>query len=432
MLAIVMGYISIQSYFNIGLSVLLVIDLILVVVGLTFFLLSVRANLFTRLRYPFIFFLYVGITFFWFWLDGISGSTPFALIAGAVIAVLITDKKYRKILSGITLTWIVSLVIIQRKTDWVLQRIPQEELVSNNFIIFSFCTILILHFIKSKYDKERIQVIKKNDELLALNLTLNNTLKEKEEVIRQLRQTREELVAAEELASIGKLAAKLAHELNNPLNYIGGVIAPLKRTLEEIYQALGSEKSSTHASLIHEVELLLKTIEEGTGKAVTVIDNLMTLSPRLQTDFEDTFSVGGILIQNLKILKKTHPDILFESQIDPTIQITGNPMEVRQMSEQIIQNSILSLDSKENKVIRVTLKQIDKSVVINITDNGAGFSKAHVNNMFDPMVESKEVETGKKTGLFTSYLTVKKHFGEIKVESELGKGTTYAIFLPVA
>ena len=158
----------------------------------------------------------------------------------------------------------------------------------------------------------------------------------------------------------------------------------------------------------------------------------MTLSPRLQTDFEDTFSVGGILIQNLKILKKTHPDILFESQIDPTIQITGNPIEVRQVSEQIIQNSIHSLDSKENKVIRVILKQVDKSVVINITDNGAGFSKAQINKMFDPLVESKEVETGKKTGLFTSYLTVKKHFGEIKVESEMGKGTTYAIFLPVA
>jgi signal transduction histidine kinase len=431
-LAFVMGYISIQSYVNIGLSYLLVADLILVIVGIVFYVLSKRLGQFSRGRYLFILLVFIACSYFWFWLDGITGSTPFAIIAGAVVAVLIIDKKYRKILTGLILTWILSLVLIQRNTEWVYQRENEKELVSNNFIIFSFAIIIILHYLKSRYDAERDRVNNKNLELAKLNQTLNNTLHEKEEIIRELRKAREDLLESEKLASIGKLTAGLAHKLNNPLNYIGGVVTPLSNNLKELYEGLNHEQKQASEAIIAENQILLETLKEGSQKASEVIKNLVRISPKSTQNKPTVFSLGEVLVDNLQILNKTHPDISIKQSIDPELKIAGNPMEIRQLCTQLLHNSATSMDGMQDKSIDLSIKKVDKSLVLEITDNGVGIPPEDQSKVFEPFFSSDKSQEGKGIGLYMSYATVKKHFGEIRLESEPGVGTTVSVFLPLA
>jgi C4-dicarboxylate-specific signal transduction histidine kinase len=431
-LAVVMGYLSVQSYLNIGPTILLVADLGMMFAGFSFFYLSYKLDLFHIVRYPFIVFVYSGITFFWFWLNGISGTTPFALIAGSVVAILITEKKYRKTLTGITLTWILALVYIQRKTDWIYKRFHGEELVSNNFVIFSFAIIIILHFIKSRYDIERRRANEKKEELEKLNETLTFTLGEKEEIIRQLRKTREELLESEKLASLGKLTSGLAHELNNPLNYIGGVVTPLKNDVEELLSLVSKSQKDNANELKKEIDSLLDTLESGTNKAAGVIKSLVKISPLQRPQVEEVFSVAKILEDNLTVLRKTHASVRFDVDLDYTLTIKGNPFELQQVFLQVLQNCIYSVSATKDKRISIHLKKMDKSMVIHFTDNGTGIPKENVEKVFDPFYTTAKSGERKGLGMYMSYVTIKKHFGQIKIESEPEIGTTISIFLPLA
>lgn len=427
-----MGYLSVQSFINIGPTILVLADLGMMIAGFGFFFLSYKANLFHLVRYPFILFVYSGITFFWFWLNGISGTTPYALIAGSIVAILITEKKYRKLLTGLTLSWIITLVYIQQNTEWIYKRFYEEELVSNNFIIFSFAIIIILHFIKSRYDKQRLRANQKNEELEKLNETLNFELGEKEEIIRQLRQTREELLESEKLASLGKLTSGLAHELNNPLNYIGGVVMPLRNDFKELKSLVKRSKKDHAEELEKEIDSLLDTLDSGASKAAGVVKSLVKISPEQQPQVEEVFVVGKILDDNLTVFKKTHPSVRFDIDLDCQLSVKGNPFELQQVFLQVLQNCLHSVALIENKRVSVHLKKMDKSMVIHFTDNGVGISEENVEKVFDPFYSTAKTGESKGLGMYMSYLTIKKHFGEIKIESEPKLGTTISIFLPLA
>jgi signal transduction histidine kinase len=431
-LALVMSFLTIQSYLNIGVSPLLVADLILVFIGLSFFYLSRAKNYFQKTRYFFVVLIMLGCTYYWFWLNGISGSTPYAMIAGSVVSILIAERKYRKLLTGIILTWILVLVIIQKQTDWVFNRANEPELLLNNFIIFSYAIIIILHYIKSQYDNERERASRKNTQLAELNRTLSQTLTEKDEVIKQLRKTREELLESEKLASIGKLTAGLAHELNNPLNYIGGAVIPLRHNLRDLFETIDPGKMEEADHLLKETEELLITLETGSRKASDVVKNLVKISPEQKSQQKEIFSLGEIVDQNVSILEKTHSDINFNLQVDQSLMLSGNPLELRQVCQQLLHNCAESLTGSSDKRVDIVLKQVDKSMVLEVSDNGKGILPEHLNKVFDPFFTTQEGISGKGMGLYMSYSTVKKHSGQIKIESVPNEGTTVSVFLPLA
>ena len=432
LLVVVMGYLSIQSFFNLGISPLLVVDLGMVLIGAAFYVFSRFLNLFQSVKYLFILLIYLACTYFWFQLNGVNGSTPYAMIAGAVIAILISDTGSRRYVFILTLIWIISLVYIQQLTAWVQLSPYKPELLFNNFLIFALAIIIILYFIKSKFDQERLRVNKKNEELAKLNQILNQTLTEKEEIIRQLRKTREDLLESEKLAAIGKLTSGLAHELNNPLNYIGGMVTPLRNNLEELQQSIDPKHKEQMAELLRETNDLLDSLTEGSKKASAVIKNLVKLSPQQTEQPFEKFSVGQVLQHHLAILSRTHQDITFDHDMDLSLMIHGNPLDIRQLCLQLLHNSISAVDGLTDKKINVTLKKRDKSLVLEITDNGKGISEENLSRIFDPFISSEPDNPGKGIGMYMSHAAVKKHFGQIKIESEEQQGTTVSVFLPLA
>ncbi len=132
-----------------------------------------------------------------------------------------------------------------------------------NYIIFSMAILIITYMVKSEFDKERRKAVKQNIRLQALNEKLVETISQKEQYINELGQTRDRLIESEKMASIGRLTAGLAHELNNPLNYIGGNVQPIIQDLEDIKQAMTYRQLAQTQQTSTEIHNLLFNIIEG-------------------------------------------------------------------------------------------------------------------------------------------------------------------------
>lgn len=427
-----MSYLAVQSYYNLGVTVLLFMDVGLALMGTVFYVLSNRYGQFRKVRTPFIVVVYVANSIFWFLLNGLYGSAPVALVTGCVIVILVVEKQYRLLAGGFSILLIIILVLMQIFTPWIDESTIGKEKLSTNYLLFSSALIIIINFIKSRYDLENELVSTQNNKLSSLNQTLTTTLEQKEEIIRQLRITKDQLVESEKMASLGKLTAGLAHELNNPLNYIGGVVTPLRKDVEELQKMISKKNRSDAAELIQETNELLDTLSEGANRASDVIKNLVRLTPDPTNQINKIVSVHRLLENNLLLIKRSHDEILFETQFDDRVTVNCNPMELSQVILQILQNSVQSLSGVPHKHILLKLFNRDRSAVIEISDSGVGIPQEHKDKIFDPFYTTKSPGNGAGLGLYLSQGIIKKHFGEIKLESHPGQGTTVTLFLPLA
>ncbi len=272
-------------------------------------------------------------------------------------------------------------------------------------------------------------VEKRTKELEVANAQISERNKALEQTIFQLKDTQKQLIANEKMASIGKLTAGLAHELNNPLNFIGGSIDPVRKDLLDLHKLLPPEKEES-IFLVNEIESLLNNIQIGSTRASSVVNKLVEITPSLENNTSVPISLDEITGQLLEDLRTKHPAIQFKSKIPKDLMITGVFDEIHHLIAYVLSNSIDAVKEVEKPVIRLVANVISNIVVLKITDNGAGISEGIVNQIFDPFFTTKDPGEGIGLGLFISQTIVRKHGGTIKVESRPGAGTTVTIELP--
>ena len=431
-LACVMSFLSVQSFLNLGLTVLLLADISMVVVGISFFYLSYSKGFFDEVRLPFIIMIYGACTLFWFWLNGLYGSSPYAMIAGCMVVLLLVNTFVRWILLVFSLILIIFLVVIQSETDWISDYAFSQEKLGNNFVIFSSAILIIIHYIKTQHDNERIKVWEENQKQVALNKQLEQAIQEKDLIIRQLRTTKDQLVESEKMASIGKLTAGLAHELNNPLNYIGGIVTPLTRDLSDLRSMIDPDKKKQAEAIYKEVNELLEALASGTRRASDVMRNLVRLSPYSSDLPEEELSITSLLEQTCNMMQSSHEEIRFTSELAGDLKVMGSAQELSQVFVQLLQNSVQSILGTDEPEINIQLAKDQNNAVISISDNGEGIASSDLSRIFEPFFTTKSSGEGAGLGLFLSYSIVKKHNGDIKIESKPTIGTTVSVFLPIA
>ncbi len=253
------------------------------------------------------------------------------------------------------------------------------------------------------------------------DMCLPYLIEKTERSYKELKDTQEQLHSAEKLASIGQLAAGVAHEINNPLASIMLYASMLKRKMEKLDPASQSSED-------------LKLIIEEANRCKNIVANLLNFARqgKLKIANIDISELVGSIIKTMK-LNPQFADILFSTnlQTDETI-IQGDNDQLKQVFINLIVNACEALEFSYEKFVTVNLKKEDhENLIIEVIDSGAGIPDENLNKIFTPFFTTKKMGKGTGLGLAISYGIIKMHKGDIKVKSTQGKGTNFIIKLPL-
>lgn len=235
-----------------------------------------------------------------------------------------------------------------------------------------------------------------------------------------LSNTEEQLRVAEKLASIGQLAAGVAHEINNPLGTILLYASMLKRDLEKIY----NDDQRTED---------LELIVEEANRCKNIVANLLNFARQGKLNLKE-FDLTETLREVLKpfAVNPVYRQIEFKFDIiEGDYKIAGDEDQLKQVFINIIKNACDAMsDIDRARELKIVLSSDQKNVKIEITDTGNGIPKENHSKVFTPFFTTKSMGKGTGLGLAISYGIIKMHKGNITFTTEIGKGTAFIVVLP--
>jgi two-component system NtrC family sensor kinase len=233
------------------------------------------------------------------------------------------------------------------------------------------------------------------------------------------------MVQSSKMAALGKMAAGIAHEINNPLAVIGEKAGWIKDLL--------SEEDLTQNPNLKEVEESVSKIEYHVERAKKVTHRLLGFARRMEPSQEQV-DINKTLNNTVDFLENESRYRNIDIQIDPhpdLPEIISDSSQLQQVFLNIFNNAIDAIGKNGEIHIKTSFLTRRKEIKIEITDNGPGIPKEDINKIFDPFYTTKEVGKGTGLGLSIVYSIIEKLGGRIMVASELGQGTTFTIYLPV-
>jgi signal transduction histidine kinase len=234
-----------------------------------------------------------------------------------------------------------------------------------------------------------------------------------------LSDTEEQLRVAEKLASIGQLAAGVAHEINNPLGTILLYASMLKRDLEKIY----NDDQRTED---------LELIVEEANRCKNIVANLLNFARQGKLNVKE-FDLTETIREVLKpfTVNPVYRQIIFRFDIkENNYLMTGDEDQIKQVIVNVIKNACDAMSESSKKELIVNLTSDNHNFKIEVTDTGNGIPKENQSKVFTPFFTTKSMGKGTGLGLAISYGIIKMHKGNITFVSEIGKGTTFKIVLP--
>ena len=290
--------------------------------------------------------------------------------------------------------------------------------------------------------ESRTKTEEQAEKLKQQNLTLQNTFvelekknQELEKAMLQLQETQEQLIMKEKMASLGNLVAGIAHEINNPIGAVHSASDTMKRAILKIKSYMEQAKDIND---LHQDKRLLKTfhlLEENSqvsiiaSERITKIVKSLKMFARLdEADFQSANIHEGIDSTLTLVHHEIKNRITVEKQYGAIPEVQCFPNELNQVFMNLFVNAAHAI--KDTGKIFIKTSTDGTTVTISIADSGEGISKENLSKIFDPGFTTKGVGVGTGLGLSISYNIIKKHQGEIKVNSS-EKGTEFLITIPI-
>lgn len=280
------------------------------------------------------------------------------------------------------------------------------------------------------FNKMTASLRQSRDEIEQYNRTLEAKIIERTQ---QLEEAQTQLIQSEKMSAIGQLAAGVAHELNNPL---GGILGYAQFTLEKLRKNVPDK---TSAKEVQGYIRYVSDIETQARRCKTIVQNLLRFSRSSRTaDFEDEVNINKTIEETVTFVE--HQLRINQIELETTLadglpQISGNSSQLQQVFTNLIINAMHASEPgsavKLETKVSPALGEFGGAIEIHISDSGHGIAPENLKKIFEPFFTTKEVGKGTGLGLSVSYGIIKEHGGEITVTSELGKGTRFAIVLPV-
>lgn len=268
------------------------------------------------------------------------------------------------------------------------------------------------------------------------------------------KELQRQLLQSEKLAAIGQLTAGVAHEINNPVGYISNnmellrqyvskytsvfrIVEYLKRTTEQgdiqkakliVHEIARFEKEIDFNYIINDTDKLLEHTQRGIDKIQKIVVGLRTFAHRDNEIMEPT-DIEGVLESVMTIV---YNEIKYKARIKKEFNkiplIKCNPQEIGQVFINLLINASQAIST--NGQITIRTYSDNNHVKVAISDTGSGIAPEDMKKIFTPFFTTKEKGKGTGLGLSISYDIIKRHNGDILVESELNKGTTFTVLLP--
>ncbi len=299
--------------------------------------------------------------------------------------------------------------------------------------------------------KERTEELEAtNEELTSINEELYYQRNELQETLQKLQNTQKQLVQSEKMASIGILTAGIAHEINNPINFISSGTIGLEMEIESLISAINEYAESYEGlsisegnSLIEEIDKkynvgksmqnipkLINSIRTGVERTTNIIKGLRIFS-RLDDENKTLTNIDDLIGSALTILHNKYKNrIEVTTRFCERSEIYCYPGKLGQLFLNILMNAIQAIENEGTIDIETQYLEETNELVVTISDSGVGIPHEVQHRIFDPFFTTKPVGQGTGLGLAIVHGIVNDHNGSIKVQSQVGKGTTFTISLP--
>ena len=253
-------------------------------------------------------------------------------------------------------------------------------------------------------------------------------------VVRDLREVvnlRSRLLTSARLAAVGELAAGIAHEINNPLAYIGANLRALREHWLALADAWREDAPKVDfAELFDEGTAMLDDSLEGVERTAVIVRDVRAFSHG-GSDERELFDANELLDRALRVAApQLRRSARIEREYGEIPAAFGARRELEQVFLNLIVNAAQAIDA--TGVVRVRTSVVDGSIVIAVTDTGRGIAPEHIERIFDPFFTTKPVGEGTGLGLSISHEIVRRHGGRIDVTSEPGQGAEFRVHLPLA
>jgi two-component system, NtrC family, sensor kinase len=345
-------------------------------------------------------------------------------------------ELFKRVINGEALNEVETVFVSKNGEEFFVSGSVNPKMKDGKFVA---TRAIFRDITQSKRAEEEMK--KRTDELLKAN--------------GELKVMQSQLLQSEKMASIGQLAAGVAHEINNPIGFINSNLGTLGEYARDIMRLLGKYKEIEKAlkekcgseteSLMRELgeikkdigldfieqdfEKVIRESQEGAERVKKIVLDLKSFAhvddadlkqANLNQGLESTLNIVWNELKYKTVVKKEYGEI-------PEIECY--PMQLNQVFMNMLVNAAQAIDEKGEITIKTYAD--DDYVYVKISDTGKGITPEHLPKIFDPFFTTKPVGAGTGLGLSTAYGIVKNHNGEIEVESKVGKGTTFTIKLPL-
>ena len=323
--------------------------------------------------------------------------------------------------------------IEQEKKDAVTKRLKNQQYFIIAALGIVVLAVLIIALIQFRNSKQRKRA----------NTLLHQQKQKVESTLSELKSTQAQLIQSEKMASLGELTAGIAHEIQNPLNFVNNFSEVNTELIDELEQEAGKGN-------IEEVQAIAKDIRENEEKinhhgkrADAIVKNMLQHSRSTLSQKEPT-DINALADEHLRLsyhgfrAKDKEFNATIKTDFDEAIgKINIIPQDIGRMLLNLYNNAFYALAEKAKQqtngyepVISLYTKKINDKVEITVKDNGNGISQKVVDKIFQPFFTTKPTGQGTGLGLSLSYDIIKAHGGEIKVETKEHEGSQFIIQLP--
>jgi len=263
-------------------------------------------------------------------------------------------------------------------------------------------------------------------------------------LLEQLQQTQRQLLQSEKMAAIGQLAAGVAHEINNPIGYVFSNIGALAGYVNDLLRLIRAYEKAHAASpelerLRREIDIdfvaedILSLIAESQDGIDRVKQIVLSLKDFSRADDGGDFVAADLRQCVESTLNVVNNEIKYKADVRKDFgdvpPVECRPAQIGQVVMNLLVNAAQAIRQRGDITIRTACHE--GGALIEVTDTGSGIAPEHINKIFDPFFTTKPVGQGTGLGLSLSYGIVRDHGGWIKADSEIGRGTTFTVWLPL-
>ncbi|MEJ7738424.1 MAG: ATP-binding protein [Chitinophagaceae bacterium] len=361
----------------------------------------------------------------------------FALLP--VVSLMLSNRLSAWIWTIIAYSTVVVFGMIHQKKLILINEVPPEYNVifevSNitGFILIVFLVVLVFQ----KTTDNTLETISEKNRLLE------REKQRSEQAFEELKATQKQLIQSEKMASLGELTAGIAHEIQNPLNFVNNFSEVSTELVDEMQAALDKDEKQEAREIAVDIKQILEKITHHGKRADSIVKGML-LHSRTSTGKKEPTDINALADEYLRLsyhglrAKDKTFNANFKTDFDESLEkIEVIPQDLGRVLLNLYNNAFYSVNEKKKQLdgafepeVSVSTKRSAGKVEICVKDNGVGISKQVLDKIYQPFYTTKPTGQGTGLGLSMSYDIVKAHGGEIKVETKQGEYAKFIVELP--